>query len=148
MGTPQQHLSEHPWDDPPSSTGGAGCPYEPFQLEKDGSHWYFVSISQVPSNTHIAIHFPVASLLKRWNRLQSGLDLSADSFDALTMRQRKKAKPWLKAEQYAQLNRHKDSTLMDIYDTAMAKGADIEWSYPFPANGYIQLPLAEISNIN
>jgi hypothetical protein len=90
-------------------------------LEEDGPHWYVASISHVPSIL-IPIHVPVASLLKRWKRLESGLDLSADAFDALTRRQGKKAKPWLKVEQHAQLNRHKDSALMDIYDTATAKG--------------------------
>jgi hypothetical protein len=68
------------------------------------------------------MHLPVPSLLKRWKCLQTGMDLSADTFDALTRRLGKKIKPWLKAERHAQLNRHKDTGLMDIYDTATAKG--------------------------
>lgn len=70
----------------------------------------------------IPMHMQVPSLLKRWKCLQIGMDLSADAFDALTKRLGKTVKPWLKAEQHAQLNRHKDSTLMDMYDTAKAKG--------------------------
>jgi hypothetical protein len=53
------------------------------------------------------------------------MDLSADTFDALTRRLGKKVKPWLKVEHHAQLNRHKDTGLMDIYDTATSKGMEI-----------------------
>jgi hypothetical protein len=65
------------------------------------------------------------------------MDLSAETFHALSKRLGKTVKPWLKAEQHAQLNRHRDSSLMDIYDTATAKGMDIEYLYPLPANGHI-----------
>jgi flagellar motility protein MotE (MotC chaperone) len=70
----------------------------------------------------------VPSLLKRWKRLETGMDLSAETFTALSKRLRQKIKPWLKAEKHAQLNRHQDSTLMDIYDTLTAKGMDDECS--------------------
>jgi hypothetical protein len=52
--------------------------------------------------------------------------LSADTFGALSTRFQEKIKPWLRAEKNAQLNRHEDSTLMDIYDTISTKGMDTE----------------------
>jgi flagellar motility protein MotE (MotC chaperone) len=77
------------------------------------------------------MHYPnisvtVPSLLKRWKCLETGLDLSAETFSALSKRFKEKVKPWLKAEKHAQLNRHQDSTLMDIYDTITTKGMDTE----------------------
>jgi hypothetical protein len=71
------------------------------------------------------MHSPVPSLLKRWQHLETAMDLSAETFDALSMRFRKKTRRWLAAEQNAQLNRHEDSALMDIYDTTKLKGMDI-----------------------
>jgi hypothetical protein len=71
------------------------------------------------------MHSPVPSLLKRWQHLETAMDLSAETFDALSMRFRKKTRRWLAAERNAQLNRHEDSALMDIYDTAKLKGMDI-----------------------
>ena len=50
------------------------------------------------------------------------MDLSAETFDSLSHRFRKKTKRWLKVEQHAQLNRHEDPALMDIYDTITPKG--------------------------
>jgi flagellar motility protein MotE (MotC chaperone) len=72
------------------------------------------------------ISVTVPSLLKRWKRLETGLDLSAETFSALSKQFKEKVKPWLKAEKHAQLNRHQDSTLMDIYDTITTKGMDTE----------------------
>ena len=75
--------------------------------------------------TDISIHVPVSSLLKWWKCLETGLDISAETFDALTRHFQKRFKPWLKSEHHAQLNRNKDATLMDIYDTATRTGMDI-----------------------
>ncbi len=72
------------------------------------------------------IYGTVPSLLKRWKRLETGLALSADTFGALSKRFKEKINLWLRAEKHAQLNRHEDSTLMDIYDTISTKGMDIE----------------------
>jgi hypothetical protein len=69
---------------------------------------------------------PVPSLLKRWKRLEAGLSLSAETLDTLSTRFVKKTKRWQRADHHAQLNRHKDSTLMDIYDTETVKGIIIE----------------------
>ncbi|KAI9430515.1 hypothetical protein H4582DRAFT_1823951 [Lactarius indigo] len=63
----------------------------------------------------------VPSLLKRWKRMETGIDLSAETFNTLNARFRKKTKRWLEAENHAQSNRHEDPTLMDIYDTASSK---------------------------
>ena len=53
--------------------------------------------------------------------------LSAEVFQALNKRFKRKTKHWLELEQNAQLNRHQDSTLMDIYDTTVAKGMVGGW---------------------
>ncbi|KAI9428962.1 hypothetical protein H4582DRAFT_1828355 [Lactarius indigo] len=63
----------------------------------------------------------VPSLLKRWKRMDNGIDLSAEILDTLNARFKKKTKQWLKAESHAQSNRHEDPTLMDIYDTVTSK---------------------------
>jgi flagellar motility protein MotE (MotC chaperone) len=55
------------------------------------------------------------------------MDLSAETFDSLSQRFRKKTKRWLKADQHAQLNRSEDHALMDIYDTVTPKGMKIEF---------------------
>lgn len=70
---------------------------------------------------------PVPSLLKQWKHLGAGISLSAETLDTLTTRFAKKTKRWQKADHHAQLNRHKDSTLMDIYDTETVKGMLIKW---------------------
>ncbi|KAH9022866.1 hypothetical protein EDB84DRAFT_1589486 [Lactarius hengduanensis] len=64
----------------------------------------------------------VPSLLKRWKRMETGIDLSAETFDALNTRLGQKTKQWLEAEKHAQSKRHEDPTLMDIYDTVASKG--------------------------
>ncbi|KAH9019735.1 hypothetical protein EDB85DRAFT_2075789 [Lactarius pseudohatsudake] len=63
----------------------------------------------------------VPSLLKRWKRMETGIDLSAETFDALNTRSGQKTKQWLEAEKHAQSKRHEDPTLMDIYDTVASK---------------------------
>jgi hypothetical protein len=70
----------------------------------------------------IQLILPVPSLLKRWKRLEAGMDLSAETFGALSKRFKEHSRQWLKAENHAQSNRHKDHSLMDIYDTVTAKG--------------------------
>jgi len=71
------------------------------------------------------IHLQVPSLLRRWKRLEAGMDLSADTFQALSDRFKTNTKRWLKAERQAQLKRKDDATVMDIYDTATAKRMNI-----------------------
>ncbi|KAH9172399.1 hypothetical protein EDB89DRAFT_1906254 [Lactarius sanguifluus] len=63
----------------------------------------------------------VPSLLKRWKCMETGIDLSAETLNALNTRFRKKTKWWLAAEKHAQSKRHEDPTLMDIYDTVISK---------------------------
>ncbi|KAH9012753.1 hypothetical protein EDB85DRAFT_2158724 [Lactarius pseudohatsudake] len=63
----------------------------------------------------------VPSLLKRWKRMETGIDLSAETFDALNTRLGQKTKQWLEAEKHAQSKWHEDPTLMDIYDTVASK---------------------------
>jgi hypothetical protein len=64
----------------------------------------------------------VPSLLKQWKHLEVGITLSAETLDALSTRLGTRTKRWLKAEQHAQLNRHGEPSLMDIYDTDTVKG--------------------------
>ncbi|KAH9023351.1 hypothetical protein EDB85DRAFT_1870789, partial [Lactarius pseudohatsudake] len=61
------------------------------------------------------------SLLKRWKRMDTGIDLSADILDTLNRRFKTKTKRWLKAAKHAQSSRHEDPTVMDIYDTMTSK---------------------------
>ncbi|KAH8990951.1 hypothetical protein EDB83DRAFT_2535058 [Lactarius deliciosus] len=63
----------------------------------------------------------VPSLLKRWKRMETGIDLSAETLNALNTHLRTKTKRWLAAEKHAQSKRHEDPTLMDIYDTVISK---------------------------
>src|ERR1700761_4523772 len=53
------------------------------------------------------------------------MDLSAHTLDALKTRHGTKIKTWLESERNAQLNRHLDCKLMDIYDTKTTKGMTI-----------------------
>jgi hypothetical protein len=70
------------------------------------------------------IHFNiiVPSLLKRWKRLESGLELSAEAFLTLSKRFKQNTKEWLKADKTAQRTRNRKPEAMDIYDTAKGKG--------------------------
>ena len=64
----------------------------------------------------------VPSLLKQWKHLEAGLSLSAETLKTLNTHFVKSTKEWEKEDHHAQLNRHTDSTLMDIYDTETIKG--------------------------
>jgi Kyakuja-Dileera-Zisupton transposase len=64
----------------------------------------------------------VPSLLKRWKRLDSGSELSAEAFVTLSKRFKEKTKGWLKADNATQQTRHRKPEAMDIYDTAKEKG--------------------------
>ncbi|KAF8256537.1 hypothetical protein EI94DRAFT_1711089 [Lactarius quietus] len=75
------------------------------------------------SNWKNMVHM-VPSILKRWKRMEVGMDLSADMFNSvnsLTKCLKKHTKRWLKSERNAQLKRSSDSTVMDIYDTVTVK---------------------------
>jgi ribosomal protein L22 len=98
------------------------------------------------NDTEIMFDVLVPFLLKRWKRLEAGMDLSAETFDSLTKRLKKNTKQWLKAEKNAQINRYADPTSMDIYDTVTAKGMNTKRFNQFHADEYIQLPLVQISS--
>ena len=68
----------------------------------------------------------VPSLLKRWKRLQSAMDLSAEAFEALNDRLENHAKRWLQEDQDAQSDRKTNSSAMDIYDTVTKKRMHIK----------------------
>jgi hypothetical protein len=72
----------------------------------------------------------VPFLLKRWKRLEVGLDTSTKAYEALSERFKQKVKQWLKEDKAAQENRQDDPSSMDIYDTVKKKGVDTkpEWS--------------------
>jgi hypothetical protein len=72
--------------------------------------------------TDMLFNVTVPSLLKRWKRLESGLDLSAEAFSSLSKRFKTETKEWLKADKVAQRTRHKKPEAMDIYDTAKEMG--------------------------
>lgn len=93
-------------------------------MEEAGSHWYVPCFYSFIEMLTLQLIQPVPSLLKRWKRLETGMDLSAETFDTLSKRFKQQRKQWLKAEKHAQSNRHKDSSLMDIYDTVTVKGVN------------------------
>jgi post-segregation antitoxin (ccd killing protein) len=64
----------------------------------------------------------VPSLLKRWKRLDAGLEASSDAYEALSKHFEHKTEQWLEEDKLAQKNRQKDPTSMDIYDTVKQKG--------------------------
>jgi len=66
----------------------------------------------------------VPSLLKRWKRLEPGLDASAKAYKALSDRFKHKTKQWLKEDLVAQEDRQVTPSSMDIYDTVKQKGVD------------------------
>ncbi|KAN0129093.1 hypothetical protein V8E53_013089 [Lactarius tabidus] len=55
-------------------------------------------------------------------RLQAGLELSAEAFQSLSLHLEKHTQQWLTQDQHAQINRNADPSVMDMYDTATAKG--------------------------
>ncbi|KAH9014734.1 hypothetical protein EDB84DRAFT_1277578 [Lactarius hengduanensis] len=67
----------------------------------------------------IGMYFP--SLLKRWKRLESGLDASARAYQALNQHFEHKSEQWLKDEEASQRNRQTSPSSMDIYDTVKEK---------------------------
>jgi len=135
MGKSLRHYGHHSMI---SLGASVGCPWfigkrywMPTWTILIGRRWFTLVCAIYISNMRYPnISVTVPSLLKRWKRLETGLDLSAETFSALSKRFKEKVKPWLKAEKHAQLNRHQDSTLMDIYYTITTKGMDTEciWS--------------------
>ncbi|KAI9434164.1 hypothetical protein H4582DRAFT_1818929 [Lactarius indigo] len=76
----------------------------------------------------------VPSLLKRWKRLDSGLDASAKAYKALNQHFKHKSEQWLKDDEGAQQERQKTPSSMDIYDTVKEKA---------PSRAAIQQQLTE-----
>ena len=68
------------------------------------------------------LNFIVPALLKRWKRLQSGLELSTEAFINLSKCFKADRKTWLADEKAAQKNRHNEPNAMDIYDTINTQG--------------------------
>ncbi|KAN0141876.1 hypothetical protein V8E53_000338 [Lactarius tabidus] len=60
----------------------------------------------------------VPALLKRWKRLQPGLEHSAEAFLNLSKHFKEQSKTWLAEDKAAQRTRHKNPDAMDIYDTS------------------------------
>jgi hypothetical protein len=54
--------------------------------------------------------------------LQAGLELSVEAFQSLSLHLEKHTQQWLTQDQHAQINRNADPSVMDMYDTATAKG--------------------------
>ncbi|KAN0137341.1 hypothetical protein V8E53_004786 [Lactarius tabidus] len=63
----------------------------------------------------------VPALLKRWKRLQPGLELSAEAFINLSKRFKEQNKIWLAEDKVAQQKRHNNPGAMDIYDTSKSQ---------------------------
>jgi hypothetical protein len=68
------------------------------------------------------VFITVPTLLRRWQRLDSGLDASSKAFEALSKHFKDRMKQWLKDEQLAQKSRRKTPSAMDIYDTVKQNG--------------------------
>jgi hypothetical protein len=64
----------------------------------------------------------VPSLLKRWKRLDTGLELSAEAFLNLSKRFKKNTKEWAQADKDTQRSRNRKPESMDIYDTVKGQG--------------------------
>jgi hypothetical protein len=54
--------------------------------------------------------------------MEDGLELSAETFEALCDRFESRIKKWLQEDRQAQIKRLDDPAAMDIYDTVMEKG--------------------------
>jgi hypothetical protein len=67
----------------------------------------------------------VPSLLKRWKRLESGFDASAQAYKALSDHFKDKTMRWLREDKAAQKDRQASPASMDIYDTVKEKGVGI-----------------------
>jgi hypothetical protein len=88
----------------------------------------------------------VPSLLKRWNRLESGFDASALAYKELTRHYKDKVRGWYDDDQKAQADRQKSPEAMDIYDTVKDKGMDlIRISVPL-TNAHMKFHLAQPSS--
>ena len=70
----------------------------------------------------IYLDVTVASLLKQWKQLESGLELSAEAFLTLSKCFKGNTKQWLKADKTAQRTRSWKPEAMDIYDTSKGTG--------------------------
>lgn len=70
----------------------------------------------------LVLNMSVPALLRRWKRLQSGLELSAEAFINLTKRFKEDSKTWLAEDKAAQRTRHNSPDAMDIYDTSKGQG--------------------------
>lgn len=70
----------------------------------------------------LTLNILVPALLKRWKRLQSGLDLSAEAFVNLSKRFKEQNRLWLAEDKAAQRTRHNSPDAMDIYDTFKTQG--------------------------
>ena len=57
--------------------------------------------------------------------MDTAIDLSAEAFESLSKQLEQYTKQWSKAAQHAQLNRCTDSSIMDMYDTSIAKGMNV-----------------------
>ena len=68
----------------------------------------------------------VPSVLKRWKRLEVGLDTSAKAYQALSERFKNMTRQWLLEDKAAQENRQATPSSMDIYDTVKKKGVHSE----------------------
>ncbi|KAN0135970.1 hypothetical protein V8E53_006131 [Lactarius tabidus] len=60
----------------------------------------------------------VPALLKRWKRVQPGLEHSAKAFLNLSKHFKEQSRTWLAEDKAAQRTRHKNPDAMDIYDTS------------------------------
>jgi hypothetical protein len=68
------------------------------------------------------IQLTVPTLLRRWKSLEDGLEVSAETFEALCDRFKSRIQKWLQEDRQAQIKRLDNPAAMDIYDTAMEKG--------------------------
>ena len=78
----------------------------------------------------------VPSLLKRWKRLEAGLELSAEAFLNRSKRFKTSTKDWAQADEDAQRTRSRKPESMDIYDTIKGQGLSniiLRW-YPHLCN--------------
>ena len=64
----------------------------------------------------------VPALLKRWKRVDSGLDASSKAYNDLSEHLKDRTMEWLIEDQEAQETRQQNPAAMDIYDTVKQKG--------------------------
>jgi hypothetical protein len=68
------------------------------------------------------LNFIVPALLRRWKRLQPGLELSSEAFVNLSKCFKEDRKTWLAEDKAAQKDKHNNPNAMDIYDTISTQG--------------------------